>query len=239
MRRAWLTPDDAPGDPVCVQIAIPGGDAYAAILRGALALLFSPDNYEPFGSQTPQAVADAFLDALYDLEVPCAAMANPVGQLFAWAGASAPDGSLACDGAEISQTDYPELYAIIGNAWGSAGAGNFLLPDLRSRMLVGTGPGNGLSAYALADVGGAERVTLNIGNMPSHRHTISHQHNIPDVGHTPVASGAIVSAYYQSLGATIPSGASTQVNSGYVGDDYSHENLPPFAAILWCVWATP
>jgi plasmid replication initiation protein len=66
---AWLTPDDAPGTPVTVELTIPGGEEYAAILRGALVLLFDPANFELFGSQTPETVAQAFVDAMHDLEV--------------------------------------------------------------------------------------------------------------------------------------------------------------------------
>lgn len=68
---AWLTPDDPPESPVCVQVYIPGGEEYAAIFRGALALLFDPANYEQWGAETPEDVAQAFVEALGDLESPC------------------------------------------------------------------------------------------------------------------------------------------------------------------------
>lgn len=67
---AWLTPDNAPETPVIVELTIPGGEEYAAILRGALVMLFDPANFEQFGSQTPEAVSQAFLDAMGDLEIP-------------------------------------------------------------------------------------------------------------------------------------------------------------------------
>jgi hypothetical protein len=68
---AWLTPDDPPDNLVCVQVTIPGGEAYSAIFRGALVLLFDPENYEQWGAETPEDVAQAFVDALGGLEVPC------------------------------------------------------------------------------------------------------------------------------------------------------------------------
>lgn len=51
-------------------------------------------------------------------------------------------------------------------------------PDLRDRFVVATG-----STYALNNTGGANSVTLNTNQLPSHFHSANHGHTINDPGH--------------------------------------------------------
>lgn len=67
----WLTPEDAPLGLKCVQLTIPEGEWYEAILRGCIALLFEEDNFEQYGAQTPEQVSRAFLIAMVDFWVDC------------------------------------------------------------------------------------------------------------------------------------------------------------------------
>ena len=55
----------------------------------------------------------------------------PTGTVVPFAGATAPDGFLICDGSAISRTRYADLFAVIGTTYGT-GDGNttFNLPDL-------------------------------------------------------------------------------------------------------------
>lgn len=47
-------------------------------------------------------------------------------------------GWMLCDGRELGVEAYPELYAVLGEAWGGApGGGRFRIPDLRGRFLRG------------------------------------------------------------------------------------------------------
>lgn len=62
-RRAWLTPGDAPGTMTCHPVLVPSGLEYEAAFRGALLLLCDPDNWEPFGQQSPEDIAQAFYEA--------------------------------------------------------------------------------------------------------------------------------------------------------------------------------
>jgi len=60
------------------------------------------------------------------------------GVVSQYAGTSAPDGWLLCDGSAVSRTAYPALFAIIGTTYGS-GDGNttFNLPNLQGKVPVG------------------------------------------------------------------------------------------------------
>ena len=64
------------------------------------------------------------------------------GTIVAYGGVNIPDGYIVCNGNEVLQSSYPDLFAAIGNTWGPAGSGNFKLPDLRGLFLRGTGTNN-------------------------------------------------------------------------------------------------
>lgn len=75
----------------------------------------------------------------------------PAGSITAFAGSSAPDGWIFCQGQELLIEDYPELYAAIGTTWnnatnptsgsayGNPASGYFRLPDFRGAFLRGAG----------------------------------------------------------------------------------------------------
>lgn len=60
----------------------------------------------------------------------------PTGAIFAFPSASIPDGYLPCEGQELSTSQFPKLYSVIGNTFG----GNkkvFNLPDLQGQFIRG------------------------------------------------------------------------------------------------------
>ena len=65
---------------------------------------------------------------------------TPVGVIQSFGGSAIPTGWLLCDGAEVLKTDYVELYAVIGDAFGTASVNTkFVLPDLREATTKGVG----------------------------------------------------------------------------------------------------
>lgn len=102
----------------------------------------------------------------------------PAGSVQAFAGPVMPPGWLMCDGSLVSKETYYYLFSIIGNYYGPGTATDFNLPDLRGRQVIGNGNGVGLSSRSLGDIGGEERHTLTINEMPVHNHGIN------DPGHT-------------------------------------------------------
>lgn len=70
----------------------------------------------------------------------------PVGTIVAFAGQvleEAATGWLVCNGAELSRTQYNELFAAIGTNFGSLTPNTFNVPDLRGVFLRGVDPAGG------------------------------------------------------------------------------------------------
>lgn len=138
------------------------------------------------------------------------AMFAQVGMVFDFAGPTAPTGYLLCNGSEVSQATYAELFAIIGSTYGTpVNPSNFVLPDLRARITQGVNPsaiGTGDTerfATALADTGGESRHTQTIAELPDHVHpnsTPSSTVNVTPSGSTPVFSGALGDSGQQGSG---------------------------------------
>ena len=82
---------------------------------------------------------------------------------------------LLCDGSQVSNTTYSDLYAVIGNTYNTGGesSGNFRVPNLVDNIPL-CEAGNNLGQY-----GGSNNYSLGNANMPSHSHSFSqssHQH---------------------------------------------------------------
>jgi microcystin-dependent protein len=108
----------------------------------------------------------------------------PPGTVFAFAGQTAPEGYLSCDGRAVSRTEFARLFAVIGTTYGAGdGTTTFNLCDLRGRTVLGAGNGAGLSPRVVGQLLGAEMHTLTAAEMPRHNHGASlveegnHQHN--------------------------------------------------------------
>ena len=89
-----------------------------------------------------------------------------VGQITAFAGSFAPNGTMFCDGRLLPISEYEVLFAVIGTIYGGDGQETFALPDLRGRVPVGAGTGAGLSNVGLGQSFGAEELTLSQANLP-------------------------------------------------------------------------
>ena len=88
-----------------------------------------------------------------------------------FAGNYAPQGYMYCQGQLLPVSQYSALFALLGVTYGGNGQTNFALPNFGGRVPVGTGQSSGTSNYQLGQIGGAENITLNINNLPTHTHT--------------------------------------------------------------------
>lgn len=93
----------------------------------------------------------------------------PAGSVFYVAMLDVPVGYLVCNGASLSTTSYPSLFAAIGYTYGGTG-GTFNLPDLRGQFIRGWDAGRGLDPSRA--FGSAQS-----DDFKSHKHgiTLSHE----------------------------------------------------------------
>lgn len=94
-----------------------------------------------------------------------------LGLIFPFAGAFAPQGTVQCWGQDLPQGQNQALFAIIGTMYGGTSP-NFKMPDLRGRVLMGSGlsPYLGNVNVAVASSGGAATSSLSLANLPLHTH---------------------------------------------------------------------
>lgn len=171
---------------------------------------------------------------------------------FSWP----PQGWLLCNGAQLPITQNAALYALIGYQFGGDKKTVFNIPDLRGRTPVGTGrsPEDPTINYVQGNQVGAEAVTLQATNVPSHSHQVT---AYPSNG-TQTFPGAPAEGFfsnvipskatttqvfqvYQPGGATIANpqtlgGSTTPAISTY-GGGQPHNNMQPFAVTNFCIAA--
>ena len=64
----------------------------------------------------------------------------PTGGIVEYAGTTAPNGWLLCDGSAISRTTYADLFEVIGTTFGEGdGSTTFNLPNLQNKFIEGAG----------------------------------------------------------------------------------------------------
>lgn len=96
-----------------------------------------------------------------------------IGNVILFGGTFAPVGWQTCDGSLLPISQYDALFALIGTTYGGDGQTNFAVPDLRGRIPVSQGQGNGLSNYMIGQTSGFESVTLLPAYLPQHTHAIT------------------------------------------------------------------
>lgn len=218
----YPTPDVAPNTVTCRALFVPDDEGFLAVVRGALQELTISSFWEKVGTLTPSEAAEACQD-MFDRFCFNEGSCRVIGEIIAYTGNGSPNLNwLACDGRELSQTEYPDLYDVIGSTYGEASAGNFRIPDLRGRSLTGQGTGTGIPQVVLGQQYGEASHTLSVGEMPSHAHSTGNS-----------LTGAAVMPGEGPVLIPNPIPAST----GYTGGDGAHNNLPPRLGIMYLIVA--
>ena len=151
-----------------------------------------------------------------------------------FAGSTAPNGWLVCDGSTVSRSAYSDLFKIIGTTYGSGNSNTtFTLPDMRGRCPIGVGTGASLTARTLGSNVGAETATLSEANMASHTHTttvgtesVTHTHTGTSGGqsadHTHSFSHTAGTSGSYGLMDSATASSSGQPSTGNVSADHTH-----------------
>ncbi len=115
------------------------------------------------------------------------------GIVMPFAGSTAPQGWMLCDGAAVSRTTYAALFAVIGTIYGAGdGETTFNIPNLAGRVVIGSS-----QSHALGTTGGSETVTLTSDQLPAHVHEVpQHGHENDIAVQTPVLTHSITQPMY-------------------------------------------
>ena len=104
----------------------------------------------------------------------------PIGTI-AISGADIPPGNHElCRGQEVSKTQYPEVFALIGTKFGPGTASTFTMPDFRGRYPIGFNIGGTYFGAGIGEKYGSPDVT----GLLAHSHGLGgHWHGTPDHAH--------------------------------------------------------
>lgn len=126
------------------------------------------------------------------------------------------------DGSTIPISQNMALYSIFSTIYGGNGSSNFQLPDLQSRLPIGTGTGAGLSSYEIGETTGRESTSLLNANLPPHTHQVS-------LGGTGGTGG------WATAGGSTATPDSTSAAVIPAGDGMPFSILPPVLALTYLV----
>lgn len=130
---------------------------------------------------------------------------------------------MLCDGSEISKTDYPYLYASIGDLWGTPNSSsNFKLPNLNGRVPVGYNSSD-TDFATVGKTGGEKTHKLTITEMPAHNHSRNYYSS------NWCANGSKSGYHGNSAGSDKVTGSR--------GGNGAHNNLQPYAVVKYIICA--
>ena len=159
----------------------------------------------------------------------------------------APHGFAFCNGQLLSISQNTALFSLLGTNFGGDGQTTFGLPDLRGRVPIHWGQGNGLSSYNIGQTGGTEAVALVTSQMPAHNHTINANGNIPNTAspdgsyfaNSPVTGSGPNATQLKLYQTTAPNGAVFNANTmGSTGGGQAHTNIQPFMCVTYVIALT-
>jgi len=147
-----------------------------------------------------------------------------------------PKGWALCNGAVLEISKYPQLFSLLGTAYGGDGRVTFGLPNLAGRVAVGDGHGEGLTPRKRGDWGGTEALPLTEATLASHRHTL---HGTSTTGSSREPSGAMFAnirrnVYRKEAGGTGTMSPLTLSPAGE-GQPQPHENRQPSLELVYCI----
>jgi microcystin-dependent protein len=163
-------------------------------------------------------------------------MSEPfIAEIKIFAGNFAPRGYAFCDGQLLPIAQNTALFSLLGTTYGGDGRTTCGIPNLKDRAPIHAGSGPGLTQRRLGYVGGADTVTLNLSQIPSHSHQphASSQNNNQTSSATHAwGNGNGNTLYRQS--ATQNTNLSSNAISP-VGGNQRHNNMQPYLTLSFII----
>jgi len=163
-------------------------------------------------------------------------MATPfIGEIRLFAGNFAPVGWALCDGSLLPIAENEALFNLIGTIYGGNGQTTFGLPDMRGRVPVHQGAGNGLSPRTIGEMGGTEQVTLTPSQLPSHNHVLNATAAPTSTANGVAGSLTGTAASTNFYGNTPGGGALAPQALTATGGNQPHNNMAPFLGLNFII----
>lgn len=213
--KGWFATDTA------LKAAFPTGQNgwWAIVGAGDNIWTWDADTSAWVNTHTQTDFTNYYTKAQADEKFAPVAALTPTGAVISFAGTTAPNGWLLCDGAEVSRTSYAALFAILGTTFGVGnGSSTFNLPDMRERMVVGSSTG-----IAFGSKGGEKEHVLIQAELPAIKPSLP----------TVAGSGATIGlndTNCRSTGAPF-----SGVDGNLLGSGQAHNNMPPYIAINYII----
>lgn len=155
-----------------------------------------------------------------------------LGTIIIFAGNFEPRGWAFCNGQTLSISQNSALFSLLGTMYGGDGVTTFQLPDLRGRVPMHSGNGNGLTPRVQGEVLGSETVSLTAAQMPQHSHDLNVV-NVPGDNDRPAGDFL---ARSQSFSATAtPIVTLNPLTLSVAGGNQPHANIQPSLCLQYII----
>lgn len=153
----------------------------------------------------------------------------PTGSVISFAGTTAPQGWLMCDGQIISRSEYKKLYEVIGRTYTPVnhnpplGESLFCVPDMRGRTSVGI-DGNAsrvTTGNTLGMSGGEEKHQITVDELPEHNHGLRS---------TTAGMAGPAQMFYGPVHSTLDEKPTESTGKGH-----AHNNMPPYLVLNYII----
>ena len=167
-----------------------------------------------------------------------------LGEIMLCAFSFPPKGFAMCNGQLLNISQNQALFSLLGATYGGNGTTTFALPDLRGRVLRGTGTSTTGTAYSLGTTGNNENQPVAATNLLAHTHpdnvssatatASSAVGTVPAVVASTNLSGEAVAvlAYGTDLASNTPTTTSTGSNGAA---SIAVPTVAPFLALNYCI----
>jgi microcystin-dependent protein len=168
-----------------------------------------------------------------------------IGEIRCFSFGRIPRGWVTCNGQLLPINQNQALFSLIGVYYGGDGRTNFQLPNLNGRAPIHYNASQqALPNYPtqMGTAQGVEAVSLTLGNLPAHRHTL--QASTAAATLVPATNNFLAIAPSPHFGyAAVPTDQSqlAALDSSVVSSDGSgvaHTNMQPYLALNFCIATT-
>lgn len=156
-----------------------------------------------------------------------------IGEIRMFSGNFAPRGWALCDGQTLDITSYQALFSLISTYYGGDGRTTFKLPDLRGRVPIHQGQGQGLSQYPLGNAGGYETVSLTDNEIPEHSHSVMYSQDPADSADP--ESNLLSTGDHNHYSPGNPGSSMNSQMISATGGGHAHSNMQPYLTINYII----